>query len=81
MLEGWSTAPWLWIPYLAAAAVYSYGIHLLHVRGRRWSRWRSLSFLSGVVTIAVALVSPLSAHDEKFSVPMVQHILLGMLGP
>jgi putative membrane protein len=34
-----------------------------------------------VVTIAVALVSPLSAHDEQFSVHMVQHILLGMLGP
>ncbi len=81
MLDRWSLAPWLWIPLLAAAAGYSYGVHALHGRGKRWSRWRSLSYTGGVLSITVAIVSPLAAHDELFSVHMVQHMLLGMLGP
>ena len=81
MLDGWSTAAALWLALLGAAALYTYGVHALHDRGRRWSPWRSLSYAGGLLAIAVALVSPLAAHDEQFPVHMVQHMLLGMLGP
>jgi putative membrane protein len=81
MPGAWATAPWLWVPLLGSAALYAYAVHTLHVRGKRWSRWRSLSYATGLVVIAIALVSPLAADDELFPVHMIQHMLLGILGP
>jgi putative membrane protein len=81
LLAGWSTAPALWLALLEAVALYTYGVHTLHDQGRRWNRWRRVSYAGGLLAIAVALVSPLAAHDEQFAVHMVQHMLLGMLGP
>lgn len=81
MLSGWSTVPWLWLSLLIGAVGYAYGVHALGARGRRWSLWRTLSYVGGLVSIATALVSPLAAHDNLFAVHMIQHMLLGMLGP
>ena len=51
-------------------------------RGRAWSGWRVASFAAGCLTILAALLPPLAtlAHAD-LRVHMVQHLLLGMLGP
>lgn len=81
LLQGWSADPALWLPLILAGEFYAFGVHRLHTRGRQWSRWRSASFGAGLVAIAIAIVSPLAAHDERLPVHIVQHLLLGMLGP
>ncbi|WP_328540664.1 cytochrome c oxidase assembly protein [Streptomyces sp. NBC_00344] len=45
-------------------------------------RWRTVSFLTGVVLLAVALLPPLApfAHDD-FRGHMAQHMLIGMYAP
>jgi putative membrane protein len=46
-------------------------------RGRRWSRWRTASFLTGVALLTVAVLVP--AGD--FHRHMAQHLLIGMYAP
>jgi len=50
--------------------------------GHDWSRWRAVSFVAGIVLLAVALSPPIAqlAHHD-FRGHMVQHLLLGMLAP
>jgi putative copper resistance protein D len=66
----------------AAAALYLAGVR----RRRKWyphrapHAWRSLSFLVGLLAIALALESPLDAYaDRSFSLHMAQHAVLMML--
>jgi putative membrane protein len=73
--------PVLWLSLLGAGVAYALGVRRLRGRGKRWSRWRSVSYGAGLTAVAVALVSPLAAHDEDFRVHMIQHMLLGILGP
>ncbi|MEV6833964.1 cytochrome c oxidase assembly protein [Streptomyces sp. NPDC051133] len=69
---------------LVAAGLY---VHLAR-RARRknpvlgWGRWRTASFLAGVVLLGVALLPPLApfAHTD-FRGHMVQHMLIGMYAP
>jgi putative membrane protein len=52
------------------------------LRKRRWSQWCTASFLSGCAVLAWALVPealPFAPGDLRQH--MVQHVLLGMLGP
>ncbi len=52
---------------------------VVHARGRRGGRrrWRERAFVAGIVTLAVALVSPLDALSSSLaSAHMVQHLLL-----
>lgn len=51
-------------------------------RGRRWSRWRTLSFVLGTGLLALAIYPPLAQfahHDLRGH--MLQHLLLGMFAP
>jgi cytochrome c oxidase assembly factor CtaG len=47
------------------------------------ARWRPFVFGLGVVLVAVALVSPVATlgEQESFAFHMIQHLLLGDLGP
>jgi len=63
--------------------------YLLRVRrarsrnpGRGWPSWRTVSFLTGLGLLAVALLPPLAqvAHTD-FRGHMVQHLLVGMYAP
>ncbi|MFE9025030.1 cytochrome c oxidase assembly protein [Streptomyces iakyrus] len=77
-----------WLPpalVLLAAA----GAYLLLVRRARhrnpalgWSRWRTGSFLGGILLLGVALLPPVApfAHED-FRGHMVQHLLIGMYAP
>ncbi|MDQ1556670.1 MAG: putative rane protein [Actinomycetota bacterium] len=64
-----------------AANLYLLATRRLARRGVRWSTLRTLAHASGIATIAIAMAPPLATHDEDIRVHMVQHLMLGMLGP
>ena len=54
----------------------------LSTRGRRWSRKRTVAFLSGLVAIVIALQSPVATFTmEYFQAHVIQHLLLMVIGP
>src|SRR4051794_34371113 len=51
-------------------------------RGRRWPAARTVPFLAGLVTIAIALLPPPASRDDtSFPAHVGQHLLLGMAAP
>jgi putative membrane protein len=75
----WQPAWSLDLVAAAYAGVYAWGAARV---GRRWSPWRTLSFMAGVAVVLVALQSGLDAYDERLlSAHMLQHVLLLMLAP
>ena len=81
MWGDWPFAPGPWAALACAGAAYLAGVLRLRRRGRPWARRRTLAFAGGLLALAAALASPLATHDERFTVHMAQHLLLGMLGP
>jgi putative copper resistance protein D len=63
------------------AAAYLLGVRRLAARGRRWPRWRTASFLGGVLVLVIAMQSGLASLDDVFAVHNVQHVALMMLAP
>lgn len=62
--------------------LYAAGVRRLARRDRRWSRPRSVAFGLGLAVLAVATQSALAtAEAERFSVHVVQHVLLAMVAP
>jgi putative membrane protein len=80
-LHSWTLAPLPLAGLAAGAALYATGVARLARRGVCWPKGRSALFGLGLLAVAVALVSPLASLDERFSVHVVQHLLLGMLAP
>lgn len=79
---------WTWEPFTAAllslsAAVYATGLRRLWQRagtGAGIRRWEAASFGAGLLSIAVALLSPLAWVSEiAFSAHMTQHEVLMLL--
>ncbi|MDA8342859.1 MAG: cytochrome c oxidase assembly protein [Actinomycetota bacterium] len=67
---------------IGAAAWYLVSVRRLAVRGRRWSRWRSASFVSGIAVVFVATGSGLAAYDDSvFEMHVIQHLLLMNFAP
>jgi len=67
---------------LAIAVWYLVSVSRLARRGRRWSKWRTASFLGGTVLVIVAVQSGLAAYDDQvFAVHVVQHLLLMNFAP
>ena len=68
---------------LLAAACLLALLYLAGVwRQRHWSGWRSACFLLGSAVVAVSLFPSLAARaHHDLPTHMVQHLLLGMLGP
>jgi putative membrane protein len=72
----------VWVILAGILALYLMAAVRQRRGGRRWSAWRSLSFLVGVGLLAVAVSPPVVAaahHDLRGH--MLQHLLLGMLAP
>jgi putative membrane protein len=74
-----------WIPlliFVLTAITYACAAIVLKQKGKSWSYWRSLSFISGCVLVGMA-VSPSfmqwAYHDMRGH--MVQHLLIGMFAP
>ncbi|MDP8955135.1 MAG: cytochrome c oxidase assembly protein [Actinomycetota bacterium] len=66
----------------AAAVLYVGGVRRLARRGRRWRPARGAAFAAGLLVVVVATQSALaSAEAERFSLHVLQHVLLGMVAP
>jgi cytochrome c oxidase assembly factor CtaG len=78
----WTFDPLQVVPTLLLAALYARRVQTLVSRGTRVPRWRIAVFGAGILTLLVALVSPVHAIGEQlFSFHMLQHVLLGDLAP
>jgi len=78
--SAWQWTPSVVIPLVACAGWYAIGVRALWRsagRGHGVTRLQAACFAGGIVTLAVALLSPIDALSETlFSVHMVQHLLL-----
>lgn len=85
LLTAWPVAPFAIVvagALLALAAWYLDAAHRLEARGRHWSRWRTVAFLTGLASVEVALGSPVATLTmSSFSAHMFQHLLLMAVGP
>ena len=71
-------APLELLPLLLAAGLYSKRSLTLAAKGRPVPLWRQLCFAGGLLTIAVALVSPVAHIAEELVIAhMVEHLMLG----
>jgi putative copper resistance protein D len=67
---------------LLAAWWYLVATRRLAQRGRQWPLRRTIPYLSGLAVIGIATQSGVAAYDTTyFTDHVVQHLLLGMLGP
>jgi putative membrane protein len=79
----WSLEPLQLVPLAIGALLYAKRARTLSRKGTPVAWWRPVLFGLGVLLVAVALVSPIAAlgEQESFAFHMVQHLLLGDLGP
>ncbi|HEY4428565.1 MAG TPA: cytochrome c oxidase assembly protein [Solirubrobacteraceae bacterium] len=75
----WSPAWGVDAAGVGCAGAYLWGV----IRtGVRWPAWRTVSFLSGLGVIVLALQSGIDTYDQRLlSVHMLQHMLLLLLAP
>jgi putative copper resistance protein D len=67
---------------LAVAGGYLFGVARMRARGHTWPVGRTVGFLLGLLTLAVATVSGLAAYDDTLlSAHMVQHMVASMVAP
>ncbi|HEY2054856.1 MAG TPA: cytochrome c oxidase assembly protein, partial [Solirubrobacterales bacterium] len=66
------------LPMLIAAALYARRATTLAARGRPVPIWRQICFASGLLVIALALITPLSdLADELVIAHMIEHLAIG----
>ena len=85
----WKDLLTLWMPWpqiililMASGVLYGRGWWHLRQRGARLANgWRLASFLSGLVALGIAMLSAVEVlHDVLFTLHMVQHLLIMMIG-
>jgi putative membrane protein len=83
ILQSWSPPLGVNLALGIAAIIYVRGWLRLHaVFPSLFSFWRLAAFLTGIVSIWIAIGSPLAAFDDvSLTVHMVQHLLLMALAP
>jgi len=83
IFRSWTFAPWIIIPLLLSATIYLCGWWQLNRRlPQRFGVWRLIAFQAGLLTLFLALASPLHALAELLlQFHMVQHLLLMMVVP
>lgn len=80
LLFDWSFDPLVVAGLTSGLVLYAGGVRRLRRRDRRWPPSRTVSFVAGCSVVAVALLSGLAAYDQsRFSVHVVQHLLLSMV--
>lgn len=79
----WSFDPWVVIPMVIATVMYAIGARRLTQGGRArrlLPRWRIAAFATGMLLMAIALISPLDAMGSAlFSAHMAQHEVMIVL--
>jgi putative membrane protein len=83
LLTSWSFAPLQIVPTAIVTLLYLRRVRTLREAGTPVSRWRVASFVTGIVLVLLALVSPIDVFGEQqfLFFHMIQHILLGDLAP
>jgi cytochrome c oxidase assembly factor CtaG len=85
VLTSWDTSPFALLTLATCVVVgawYVQAVWALSAKGRAWSRMRTVSFLSGLVLIDLALQSPVASFTMGyFEAHMVQHLLLMVTAP
>jgi cytochrome c oxidase assembly factor CtaG len=81
--QSWTLDPWIVTPIVLAASVYVRGWRELNRRlPRRFALWRLIAFQAGLLTLFLALASPLHQIAELLlQFHMIQHMLLMMVAP
>ncbi|MCU1498891.1 MAG: copper resistance domain protein [Acidimicrobiales bacterium] len=79
---GWRLDPAALLVTLVLVAAYARGVAELGRRGHRWPRLRRLSFGVAATALVLATQSGIGRYDdERLTIHMVQHLLLGMVVP
>jgi len=77
---GWTFEAWVVVPLAIMAALYACGFRRARARagrGRIFNGLHAVSFAAGLLSLILALISPLDELAEQiFSAHMVQHLLL-----
>ncbi|AGP53160.1 cytochrome c oxidase assembly protein [Streptomyces rapamycinicus] len=74
--------PFFLVGCVLALGLYGWGVARLRRRGDAWPVGRVVSFVLGVLTIAVAMCTKLNDYGMvMFSVHMVQHMIISMVSP
>src|ERR1043165_7520441 len=83
ILSSWSIDPKIVLGLAVALVLYYRGWLILHrTLPQRFSLWRLLTFTSGLMTLWLAIASPLDAFSGLLlSAHMVQHLLLMSVAP
>jgi putative membrane protein len=83
VLQSWSAPVVAEASLCLAALIYARGWNRLRLAAnRQFPVWRLAAFFAGVVTIWIAICSPLQAMDDvSLTVHMVQHLLLAAIAP
>ncbi len=84
LLLSWAWRPEILLTLGLAAAIHLVGRWRLKKRGSTHlvSPWRSLAYLSGLVILGIALMSPIDVlSGQFFYMHMIQHLLLVMIAP
>jgi putative membrane protein len=81
--SSWSFEPLQLAPLVLGSLLYAKRARTLARRATPVEWWRPALFGLGVALVAISLVSPVAAigEEESFAFHMVQHLLLGDLGP
>jgi len=79
----WSFEPLQLVPLALGVLLYAKRARTLARKGTTVEAWRLFLFGFGILLVAVALVSPIASlgEEESFAFHMVQHLLLGDVGP
>jgi putative membrane protein len=79
---GWSADPFFLVACLVGLGLYAWGVVRLTRRGDKWPVGRTVSYVVGVLTIALMMCTQLNDYGMvMFSVHMVQHMVISMLSP
>ncbi len=85
LLSAWVFEPTVVLGVAAGSAVYALGLRRLRAAvgpGRGVTHWQVAAFTAGLMSLVLALVSPLDALAEVlFSAHMGQHLLLILVAP
>ncbi|MEU1022903.1 cytochrome c oxidase assembly protein [Streptomyces sp. NPDC005900] len=77
-----SADPFFLIGCLVALALYGWGVTRLVRRGDKWPVGRTISFVTGILTVLLVMCTKLNDYGMvMFSVHMVQHMVISMLSP